>query len=313
MHAQSERIVVTGGAGFIGSHLVDRLLNDAVESVVLVDDFSRGRFTNLSHLLNDRRLNVVHADVRDLAALGGAMEEASLVVHLAARKAASERTEEADDVFTTNVGGTFNVLMAATRCHVPRVVFASSCDAYGSPINLPVDEDHPLHAADLNGASKISGEAYCRAFRRVFGLQTTILRFADVYGPRDRGGMVASWLENAQAGQDLTAPEKDCVGDFVWIDDAIEAIVRAAKIDGHLPPINVASGTGTRLVDVARRIARLFSHQPRVRTFLPQASQARRFVADVERMRRMLGIEPPLDPLCHLDKLVPTPELVAAT
>jgi UDP-glucose 4-epimerase len=312
MRARTERIVVTGGAGFIGSHLVDRLLNDAVESVVLVDDFSHGRFTNLSQQLNDQRLTIVQADVRDLSALCGAVEGASLVVHLAARTAASERAEDAD-VFTTNVGGTFNVLRAAARYQVPRVVFASSCDAYGTPISLPVDEDHPLHAAELNGASKISGEAYCRAFRRVFGLQATILRFSDVYGPRDDSSTIAGWLEDAQEGRDLTAPEKECVGDFVWIDDAIEAIIRAARSDAHLPPINVASGTGTRLVDVARRIARLSANEPRVRTFSPSPSEPRRFVAEVERLRRILGIEPPLDPLCRLEELIAAPDLVAAS
>jgi UDP-glucose 4-epimerase len=313
MQPHSERIVVTGGAGFIGSHLVDRFLNDAVGHVVVVDDFSRGRFTNLSRHSNEARLTLTQTDVRDLPSICQAIDGASVVVHLAARTAVGEALTDADDVFTTNVGGTFNVLRAAARFQVRRVVFASSCAAYGTPITLPVDEDHPLHAADLNGASKVSGEAYCRAFRRVFGLQSTILRFSEVYGPRDSSSAIAAWIDDAQDGRDLLVADTNQLGDFIWIDDAIEAIARVACADTHLPPINVASGTGTRLIDIARRIARLAGTQPRVRAAATQPGQSRRFVADVERMRRMLGLEPSLDPLCHLDRMMTAADLVAAS
>lgn len=304
MRGQSERIVVTGGAGFIGSHLVERLLETGAGNVVVVDDFSRGRFTNLGRWLEHDNLTIVQSDVRDLAGVREALAGAGLVYHLAARRAETDDPTEVDDVFTTNVVGTFNVLRAASDHLARRVVFASSVEAYGAPLALPVDEDHPLHTVELNGASKVSGETYCRAFRRVFGLQTVVLRLGEVFGPRDASGPISVWIDEAERGADLSVHDRDRVSDFVWVEDVVLAMQRAADSASVLPPINVASGTGTRMVDVARRIARLAAGQPRVR-MLPGTSQdSRRFVANVERMRRLLEIEPPLDPMDRLAQLV---------
>src|SRR5207248_10684264 len=119
--------------------------------------------------------------------------------------------------FSTNVVGTFNVLSSAARLGVRRVVFASSREVYGEPISLPVDEEAPLLAINSYGASKAAGEAYCRAFRREFGLQTTVLRLANVYGPRDVGRVIPLWLQHASARQDLLVYGGRQVIDFVWI------------------------------------------------------------------------------------------------
>ncbi|MFN0071795.1 MAG: SDR family NAD(P)-dependent oxidoreductase [Chloroflexota bacterium] len=313
MQGLCERIVVTGGAGFIGSHLVERLLKEGAGSIVLLDDFSRGQFTNLRAALGEPRFTIVQADVRDRDAVHEALAGASLVFHLAGRMAQSDDPRELEDVLTTNVVGTFNVLRAASDNLARRVIFASSYEAYGVPLSLPVDEEHPLHAVELNGASKVSAEAYCRAFRRVFGLQTVILRLAEVYGPRDVYGLIPQWLEQAEQGHDLVVQDKDRVTDLIWVDDVVDAMMRAAQSDAVLPPINVASGTGTRLVDVARRVARLSRHQPRVRALTSSSSDARRFVANVERMRRILQMEPSLDPLERLEGLLPNAQLVSVT
>jgi UDP-glucose 4-epimerase len=307
MYSFTGRIVVTGGAGFIGSHLVDRLLADSRAQVVVFDDFSRGRLTNLGRAQTESRLQILQGDIRDAAAVADALQGASIVFHLAARASQSASDEEIEDSFTTNVVGTFNVLQAASQHAVRRLLFASSREVYGEPIALPVDESHPLLAVTAYGASKVAGEAYCRAFRRVFGLQTVILRLAAVFGPRDSGRFIPDWWTRAQAGQDLYIPDEKQVVDLVSVDQAVDALVRAAEMDEALPPINVASGTGTRVVDVARLIARLTGRRSQVRLLPKSIARPTPFVADVGRMRQLLRIEPMPDPLSYLPRLLADP------
>jgi UDP-glucose 4-epimerase len=298
------KILVTGGAGFIGSHLVERLLIDGADEVVVLDNFHRGCVENLDLHRSDPRLRIYEADIRDPDALGEAMRDVSVVYHLAAQSNVLGSVADVDYCFSTNVVGTYNVLRAASRHDVRRVVFSSSREVYGEPIGLPVDEGDPLLPINSYGASKLAGEAYCRAFRHVFGLQTVVLRFANVYGQRDHGRVIPLWLEQAAAGEALPVYGGKQLIDFVWIADAVEALFRAATLDGPLPPINIASGTGTRIVDLARRIARLTGGHGQLKVLPARPVEVTRFVASVDRMREILGIEPPLDPLVHLPSLV---------
>lgn len=303
----AERIVVTGGAGFVGSHLVDRLLADTRAEVVVFDNLCRGRLANLAHHQIERRLQFVQGDIRDADAVADTLRGADVVYHLAARSKAVDGTEGLDETFTTNVVGTFNVLRAATRHTAGRVVFTSSRQAYGEPIALPVDEGHPLLTMSAYGASKVAGEAYCRVFRQVCGLQTIILRLGNVYGRRDFGRVVPIWLKQAAAGQPLCIYGGKQVLDFIGVGETVEALVRASAVDRPLPPVNVASGTGTRIVDLARRIARLVGGPGQLKLLPARAADVTRFVANVDRMRQLLTIEPQLDPLVHLPSLVAAP------
>jgi UDP-glucose 4-epimerase len=296
MPQQGRRIVVTGGAGFIGSHLIDRLLADGADKVVGFDNFSRARLENIAQLRDEPRFELIEGDVRDRGAVAAALRGAGLVYHLAAQSTVLGGVRDAEYTFHTNVVGTFNVLRAAVEQGVSRVVFTSSRQVYGEPISLPVDEDSPL----------VAGEVYCRAFRREFGLETVILRLANVYGPRDFGRVVPIWMQRAFAGQELPVFGGKQVIDFIWIGQVIDALTRAGRIDGPLPPINIASGTGTRIVDLARRINRLAESAARIRLEPARPMEVTRYIADVERMGQILRIEPLLDPLGKLSDLVPT-------
>jgi UDP-glucose 4-epimerase len=172
---------------------------------------------------------------------------------------------------------------------------------------LPVNEDSPLLPVISYGASKLAGEAYCRAFRRELGLQTVILRLANVYGPRDFGRVIPLWLSRAKSGLDLHVYGGKQVIDFVWVGQAVEALVRAATLEGPFPAINVGSGTGTRIADVARRIARLTEAQPKLVLEPARPMEVTRFVANVDRMRQILCVEPLLDPLGKLHEMVDAP------
>ncbi len=312
MVVDSGKVLVTGGAGFIGSHLVERLLHDGAEEVVVLDNLRRGRLENLESCSSDPRLQIHEGDIRNPDALAEAMQGAQVVYHLAAQSNVMGSGTDVDYSFSTNVVGTYNVLRAASRHAVRRVIFSSSREVYGEPIGLPVDEGDPLLPINAYGASKLAGEAYCRAFRHVFGLQTVILRFANVYGQRDHGRVIPLWLAQAAAGEALPVYGGKQLIDFVWIGDTVEALVRAATLDGPLPPINVGSGTGTRIVDLARRIARLTGAHGELKVLPARPVEVTRFVASVDRMREILGIEPPLDPLVHLPKLLAAPVLAGA-
>jgi nucleoside-diphosphate-sugar epimerase len=307
MPLRRARALVTGGAGFIGSHLVDSLLSSGSNEVVVLDNLSRGRLSNLAHWQGDPRLDVTQGDVRDESIVEALMRGADVVYHLAAQSTVMGGVRDAAYTFSTNVVGTFNVLSSAAHLGVRRVVFASSREVYGDPISLPVDEDAPLLAINSYGASKAAGEAYCRAFRREFGLQTTVLRLANVYGPRDVGRVIPLWVSNALEGRELTIYGGKQVIDFVWVGDTVEALVRGAALDAALPPINVGSGTGTRIVDLARRITRLAAAHGRLNLQPARNVEVTRFIANVERMRQILNLEPPLDPLAELGCLFSTP------
>src|SRR5262249_33091993 len=151
-----------------------------------------------------------------------------------------------------------------------------------------VDEDSPLLAINSYGASKAAGEAYCRAFRREFGLRASVLRLTNVYGPRDVGRVIPRWIERAATGRELTVYGGNQVLDFVWVGQTVEALVRAAGLDVPLPPINIGSGTGTRLVDLARRIARLADTPGRLSIQQARVLDVTRFIANVDRMRHLL-------------------------
>jgi UDP-glucose 4-epimerase len=307
MLQRAKRIVVTGGAGFVGSHLVDRLLAGTQAHVLVLDNLSRGQLSNLVGHIAETRLEVVHGDIRDSDTVVNALRGATLVYHLAAQSTVMGGVTAAEYTFSTNIVGTFNVLRAAAMCGVERVVFTSSREVYGEPINLPVDEDSPLLAINSYGASKVAGEAYCRAFRRELGLQTTILRLANVYGPRDFGRVIPLWVDQASAGRNLDVYGGKQVIDFVWIGQAVDALVQAAEFDGALPPINVGSGTGTRIVDLARRILRLADRQGHVGLQPARSMEVTRYIANVERMQQLLKIDPPLDPLAQLPKMFAAP------
>jgi UDP-glucose 4-epimerase len=306
MYQRSDKVVVTGGAGFIGSHLVDRLLAETDSQVIVLDNLHRGRLTNLARHAEEPRLHVLQGDVRDVDLVTRTVRGADVVYHLAAQSTVVGALDDLDYSFSTNVVGTFNVLRAAAHESVRRVVFASSREVYGEPIELPVHEGLPLHAINFYGASKVMGEAYCRAFRRTLGLDSVILRVTNAYGPRDFGRVIPRWAAQAAEGKQLTVYGGKQVLDFVWIGQVVEALHRAAELEGPTPPINIGSGTGTRIVDLAKRIRIVAGSHSQLQLLPARSAEVVHFVARVDRMRQVLRIAPPADPLVHLPEVVPS-------
>lgn len=300
-------ILVTGGAGFIGSHLIDALLLRPGNRVRVLDNLYRGSWANLAQHAADPRLTPLRADVRDSATLHAALRGVELVYHLAAQSNVLGAVREPRYAFESNVAGTFNVLEAAAATGVRRVIFASSREAYGEPQSLPVSEDAPLAAKNGYGASKAAGELYCRAFSAETALQTVVLRLANVYGPRDVDRVIPRWLARAEAGEPLELYGGDQLIDFVPVQTVVAAMLRAAEADVAGQPINIGSGVGTPLLALAERLRALTGGRSELRVLPAHAAEVRAFVADTRRLRTLLGIVPPSDPLRGLAAMLRTP------
>jgi UDP-glucose 4-epimerase len=295
--------VVTGGAGFIGSHLVDALLARAGTTVLVLDNLSRGRMSNLAHHEGDPRFELMLGDVREKGDVAKAVEGASVVFHLGAQSNVMGAVSDPRYSFETNVVGTFNVLEAAAEARVKRVVFASSREAYGESRTLPVPEDQPLDAKNTYGASKAAAEAYCRTFSNVFELETAILRLANVYGPRDFDRVIPLWITRALRGAPIVVFGGDQIIDFVWVGQVVDALLSAAE-KRIARPVNVASGVGTPIGNLAQKVLVGTNSASPLEMIPARPEEVRRFVADVRRMSCILDIAPAADPLEHLPKVI---------
>jgi len=290
---------VTGGAGFIGAHLVAALVA-AGDEVVVLDNLRRGARTALAAATDTGAVHLVEGDIRDPIALGLAMRGVARVYHLAAQSNVLGAVSDMDYSFTTNVVGTYNVLAAARDAGVERVVFASSREVYGEVDRVPVAEDRPLNPKNAYGASKVAGEVYCRAGQAVQGtdgLDVSVLRLANVYGPGDCDRVIPLWLDRARRGEDLDLYGGDQVLDLIPVALVVAALRRAAEVSLGGRVVNVGSGVGTPLRDLADRIARLPSREVGLRVLPARSIEVTRFVADVARMHDLLDLAPPADPL----------------
>jgi UDP-glucose 4-epimerase len=294
------KYVVTGGAGFIGAHLVNRLAG-AEHEVVVLDNLKRSTREKAESLCLGRRVRFVLGDIRDFAVVAEAVRGANVVFHLAAQSNVMGAVIDPDYSITTNVLGTFNVLRAASEAKVPRVVFTSSREVYGDPKELPVREDQPLLAKNPYGASKVSGEAYCRTFASP-RFSVDVVRLANVYGAGDSGRVIPLWLTAAQEGRNLEVYGGEQVIDFLWVGTAVDALLFAAE-HGLPGPVNIGSGVGTKILDLANRVLEVTRSKSQVVRTPAREIEVAKFVADTARMRS-LGLVPEADPLLHLSELV---------
>jgi nucleoside-diphosphate-sugar epimerase len=293
-------ILITGGAGFIGSHLAAEIARSGIATVRVLDNLYRG---NPERLRAIGDVDFKAADVLDEAALRTMIEGCDVVFHLAAQSNVIGAAQDSDYSIRANVLGTYAVLAAARAAGVRRVVFTSSREVYGDPQSIPVREDAPLLPKNLYGASKCAGEAYCLAMR-VFGIETVILRLANVYGPGDRDRVIPIFVENALTSAPLVLYGGQQIVDFIWIGDVVEALMRAGFGDYIQAPVNIGSGTGVTIHELAAQITSVIGSSSAVRVVPPREIEVGKFVAEVGAARRLLALPERLDPLFRLGDTV---------
>lgn len=292
MRLEGRRVLVTGGAGFIGSNLVRRLLRDGARVTVL-DDLFTGRLENLP----PSGFEFVQGSVCDAALVSRVVPEHEVVFHAAARNIVVSTRNPRED-FETNIGGTLNVLMAVKENpgRVQRVVYTSSTSVYGNPRHLPISEDDHLSLLTPYAVSKLGGENYCMAFYESYGLPTAAVRYSNVFGPgQDPAnpycGVVAKFIEALFAGRPpVIHGDGDQTRDFTFITDAVAATVLAGTSDRALGEVfNVGTGMETRVNELVALLIRITGSD-----VTPQHSDRRdvdnirRRVVNIEKTRRTL-------------------------
>ncbi len=257
MSLSGARVVVTGGAGAVGSHIVDAAIAAGAREVIALDALVRGVPENLSDALATGKARLVELDIRDREAVRANIEGADVVFHQAALRwtRCQEHPRECQEVM---VDGTFNVLEAAADSKTKRVVLASSAVVYGEPTRLPLDEDQPVHGATIYAAAKIANEQMARAFAHLRDLPITALRYFNVYGPRmdvrsQYVEVMIRWLNLIDGGKPLTLfGDGSSSVDFVFIGDVVRANLLACETPATDAVVNVCSGVETRMKDLAQ-------------------------------------------------------------
>ena len=284
---------VTGGAGFIGSHLVERLLREGHEVVVL-DDLSTGRREHLDAGVS--RLRVQVGDVRDASAVAEAVAGADVVFHLAAIASVARSVDDPELVSDVNLQGTIRVLEACRAGGVRRFVLASSSAVYGEGQALPIREDAELRPASPYAASKLAAEAYAAAYAGSYPVETVSLRFFNVYGPRQPldgqyGAVIPLFIEAMRSGREpVLHGDGSQTRDFTYVEDVVDAIVRAGSTDDLPPgPCNLGAGVETAVRALADEIAQLVDYAGPVRESAPRSGDLRHSVACCERIEQWLG------------------------
>ena len=297
MRIDDATIVVTGGAGLIGSTTVDQLLRlHAPRRVVVFDDFSRGTRANLAEAMRDPRLQIVEGDIRDREAVARVLEGADALIHMAAIRitACAADPREAFDVMCT---GSFNVVEAAQRAGVRKIVAASTASIYGLADTFPTDETHhPYGNRTWYGAAKLMLEGLLRSFNDMYGLPYVALRYFNVYGPRmDIDGkyteVLIRWMERIDAGQaPLIHGDGHQTMDFVYVEDAARATVLALASDVSDDVFNVASGVETSLNELAAALSHVMNvRRPSEHAHERTVNSVTRRLAATERAERLLG------------------------
>jgi len=293
MAMQFKKALVTGGAGFIGSHIAEKLLECGIETVVL-DDLSVGHRRNVPE-----RAHLMIGDVCDAKAVCEALADVDIVFHLAARVSIRDSFRGFTEDVRTNVMGTVNLLKCMEGSKAKKLIYSSSMATYGDAKYLPIDEKHPLEPSSPYGISKLSSEKYVLCFSRHIGIDSVILRYFNTYGKRQTFtpyvGVITIFIQKLRGGEELPIfGDGTQIRDFVSVDDVAEANILAMGYRGPFRIFNIGTGTGTTIDSLAHILKGLMNKNCRIQYLPLQPGEPSSSVADITLAKTELGFTPRL-------------------
>jgi len=293
-----KKALVTGGAGFIGSHLVDRLLSEGFEVVVL-DNLSNGSLENIAHHMGRRDFHFVRGDIRNRQLVKRLVKDVDVIFHEAAFVSVPRSVEEPALANEVNVAGTLNLLEACLNSDVERFIYASSSAVYGESEVLPKHEGLTPQPISPYAVSKLAAEHYVRVFYEVYGLKTVSLRYFNVYGPRQRygpySGVITIFINRLLRGEPpIIFGDGEQTRDFTNIRDVVEANMLALKSPGAVGEVfNVATGVATTINQLARMLQEITGRQELKPIHTkPRPGDIKHSYADIGKARKILGYQP---------------------
>ncbi len=290
-----KKVVVTGGAGFIGSHLVEVLAGRGYR-VIILDDLSTGKVENIKDLLDAENAEFIKGSITDLPLLRELFRGVDLVFHEAALPSVPRSIENPQASHEVNVSGTLNVLLAARENSVNRVIYASSSSVYGDIPTLPKREDMVPRPLSPYAVTKLAGEYYCQVFHQVYGLSTVCLRYFNVYGPRQDpnsqyAAVIPSFIKRTLGGNPpIIFGDGEQTRDFTFVKDVVEASILAAESEAS-GLFNIARGEGITINELARRVISIVGRNMEPVHQQPRPGDIRHSLADISRARAF-GYEP---------------------
>jgi len=292
------KVLVTGGAGFIGSHLVDKLMLDGHEVVVL-DDLSSGSLKNIEHHLDEPGFRFVKGDIRYARTVEKALEGVDAVIHEAAIASVPLSIKDPALTDEVNIFGTLNLLEVSLRAKVKRFVYASSCAVYGAASELPISEDVPLKPLSPYASSKLAAEERCKVFHENYGLETIRLRYFNVYGPRqaasEYAGVMLKFLERIRRDQPpVIFGDGEQTRDFVYIGDVVEATLLALDREGAAGEVfNIGTGEATTIKKLCEIFLKLTGKTHLKPIYMDaKPGDIRHSQADITKAMKLLGYKP---------------------
>jgi len=293
------KMLITGGAGFVGSHLCDKYTK-AGHTVICLDNFMSGNLINIRHLLNYRNFKLINGDIRDFDLLEKIMTEVEVVFHLAAQIHVDRSIIEPKLTNDINISGTQNILELARRYDVRKVIHASTSEVYGTAQYTPMDEKHPLNAPHPYGASKTAADRMCYAYKQTYGMDIAIMRLFNIFGPRQRdtgyGGVISIFVRRALSGMPpIVYGDGKQTRDYTYIEDTLSAYDAVLNYKGVFDvPINFGTGREVKIIDLANRIIKLTGQQGKIKPVHvePRPGEVQRLIADISQARKLLKWEP---------------------
>lgn len=288
------KILITGGAGFIGSHLVDKLV-DSHELTVL-DNLSTGKLENLQSHLEREEIIFIRGDITSTETVRRAVKDIDVIIHLAALTSVPESIRKPLTYNKVNATATLKLVRQAVKSKVKQIIFSSSAAVYGNPIHLPIKESHPLKPLSPYAASKIAAENYLKTYSSLHGIKTTILRIFNAYGPRQTlnqySGVITIFINNALKGKPLKIfGDGNQVRDFIYIEDVVEAFKLALEAN-RTATYNIATGKPTKIITLAKTVKQLTQAKSKIIYTKPRKGDIRYSYADITKAKNQLGFQP---------------------